>query len=95
MAVDGAYDDSGFAAAPSRPRDCRWGVAAALPGLRRDRWRAGRAVLIMLGGDDVFRAALVRGVRVAISASDGRGSGLRRLCARAAELGPRLRGAAL
>ena len=49
----------------------------------------------LLGGDHLFRAAVVRGLRPAVSASDGRRGGLRRLRPRAAELGPGARRAAL
>jgi hypothetical protein len=64
MPADGPHGDPSVTAAPARPRLGRRRAAAALPELRRDGRRAGRTVRVVLGGDDVFRAAVVRGLRV-------------------------------
>src|ERR1700722_4534684 len=83
------------APAPLGPCRGRRRVAATLPVVRRDGWRGRRAVRRVLGGDEFLRAAVVRGMWRAVPAPDGRGRGLRRLRAPAAELAAGAGGAAL
>src|SRR4029077_11879223 len=95
MGGDAAFGNPPGSFSPDWARRSRRRAAAALPRLRRDRWRARRGLRHLLGGDDLLRATVVRRVRPALSAPDGRGGGWRGRRAQAAELGPGTGGPAL